>query len=88
MRQRRQPPPGRQPRRGGRLPWKLVLLRTCVNQLGVSGCEALAQSQISMPWTATGPQDHVGDCASQPKRNVTPARRHATGSGRPKASTV
>eukprot|EP00966_Prymnesium_polylepis_P123943 2866169-Prymnesium_polylepis.1 len=44
-----------------------------------------------MPWTATDPQDHVGGCAPQPKRNVTPVRRHgshATGRGRPKRESV
>ena len=57
-----------------------------LTQLGVSWCEALAQSQISMPWTATDPQDHVGGCAPHNPNATSPRPADTRQGARPSES--
>ena len=75
-------------RRGGRLPWNVgaaAFLRN-LTQLGVPWCEALSQSQISMPWTATDPQDHVGGCAPHNPNATSPRPADTRQGARPSGS--
>ena len=70
------------------MPWNVgaaAFLRN-LTQLGVSWCEALAQSQISMPWTATDPQDHVGGCAPHNPNATSPRPADTRQGARPSGS--
>lgn len=70
------------------MPWNVgaaAFLRN-LTQLGVSWCEALAQSQISMPWTATDPQDHVGGCAPHNPNATSPRPADTRQGARPSES--
>ena len=70
------------------MPWNFGAAAFLHNltQLGVSWCEALAQSQISMPWTATDPQDHVGGCAPHNPNATSPRPADTRQGARPSES--